>query len=161
MNPTGLPFEQPPAQPATSGSKEAVNVPAILIMVMAGIGVLTTLIGLIARNPEQVQESMSQLDKVINDPNMAGMRSFFQALKSMSEFSVKYGVVLNLVSLVIDGVMLYGAFQMRQLKSWGLALAAAILVMLPLGGCCCALGLPVGIWAVVVLMRADVKADFT
>jgi ABC-type proline/glycine betaine transport system permease subunit len=50
---------------------------------------------------------------------------------------------------------------MRQLKGRGLAIAGAILAMIPLFTCCCCvIGLPVGIWALVVLMNAEVKAAF-
>jgi hypothetical protein len=50
-------------------------------------------------------------------------------------------------------------WRMRQMKSYGLAVVAAILAILP-----CTFGwflaLPVGIWALVVLQNAEVREAF-
>jgi hypothetical protein len=70
------------------------------------------------------------------------------------------GVCGALVGLVLGGVILAGALQMRNLRNWGLALAGSIVAMLPCHGCCI-LGLPFGIWAVVVLAKPEVKNAFT
>lgn len=55
--------------------------------------------------------------------------------------------------LILGGLCLYG------LRSYGLALAASILALLPLSPCC-ALGLPVGIWALNTLLDPEVKVAF-
>jgi hypothetical protein len=49
--------------------------------------------------------------------------------------------------------------KMRQLRSYGLAVLAAIAALLPLGPQWL-ISLPMGIWALAVLARADVKAAF-
>jgi len=123
------------------------NVPSILIMVMAGIGVLSALYGVIAGGglPPEV------LDNPQLTPEMKRM------LVSIGGAG-RWG---NLIGLVLDGVCIYGALQMRQLKSFGLSMASAIIIMLPCGGCCCLLGLPVGIWALTILNKPEVKASFT
>lgn len=56
--------------------------------------------------------------------------------------------------------VLYAALQMRQLKNWPLSMAGAIVALVPCFACCC-LGLPVGIWALVVLNKPEVRAAFT
>jgi len=43
---------------------------------------------------------------------------------------------------------------------WPLAMTASILSMLNFGNCCCLLGIPVGIWALVILLMPDVKEAF-
>lgn len=53
-----------------------------------------------------------------------------------------------------------GGVKMKGLQSRGLAVTAAILAMLPCNPCCL-LGLGMGIWAVVVLGRDDVKNAFS
>ena len=40
------------------------------------------------------------------------------------------------------------------------AVLASILAMFNVDSCCCLLGMPVGIWSLIVLMRPDVKAMF-
>jgi hypothetical protein len=63
------------------------------------------------------------------------------------------------IKLALDALTIYGAWQMRQLRNWGLSLTGAIVAMLPCS-ICCILGLPIGIWAVVVLIDGDVKRAF-
>jgi hypothetical protein len=49
---------------------------------------------------------------------------------------------------------------MQSLRSYEFALTAAILAMVPCLTPCCLIGLPFGIWAVVVLSKAGVKSQF-
>ena len=55
-------------------------------------------------------------------------------------------------------VMLIGGIKMKKLESYGLAMTASILAMIP--GMSCILALPFGIWSLVVLLRPEVKAAF-
>jgi hypothetical protein len=61
--------------------------------------------------------------------------------------------MLNLF-IIVCGV------QMMKLKSWGMAVAGSVLAMLNFGSCCCALGIPVGIWSLSVLMSPNVISIF-
>ena len=56
-------------------------------------------------------------------------------------------------------IVLIGALNMRKLQNYGLSMTASILVMLPCSACC-VLGLPFGIWSIVVLNDAGVKQHF-
>jgi hypothetical protein len=56
--------------------------------------------------------------------------------------------------------MLIGGIKMKSLRGWGWALAGSILAIFP-GMCCCCTGLLPGIWALVVLLNADVKQAFS
>ncbi len=60
------------------------------------------------------------------------------------------GLVLGLIGLVLYVVAIVGALKMKDLQSYGMSMASAVIVMLPCS-CCCLTGLPVGIWAVLVL----------
>ena len=64
-----------------------------------------------------------------------------------------------LSSFVVGGVIIGGALKMYRLESWGFALAASILSVIP---CvvCLLYGLPIGIWSLVVLNDPNVKAAF-
>ncbi len=69
--------------------------------------------------------------------------------------------VLDIVVLLLGPVVILGAVQMLRRKMYGFVRFTAILAMLPLSThCCCVLGLPMGIWALVILNRPDVKAMF-
>jgi hypothetical protein len=50
-----------------------------------------------------------------------------------------------------------GSAAMMAKKYYGLAMTGCILAMINIGNCCCVLGLPFGIWALVMLCRPDVK----
>lgn len=70
------------------------------------------------------------------------------------------GVVFGIIGIIIGVVILLGAMKMRKLESYGFAMTAAILTMIPCISPCCLLGLPIGIWALVVLLKPEVKAAF-
>ena len=74
------------------------------------------------------------------------------------DWSSPLNLTLNLVFLVLHGLIVWGGISMMSLRRWGLAMAAAVLAIFPCTSPCCCLGLPLGVWAVVVLSRADVKA---
>jgi hypothetical protein len=70
------------------------------------------------------------------------------------------GIVTGLLSLAIGVAIFLGAMRMKSLTSYGFAMAAAVLAMVPCISPCCCLGLPAGIWAIVALMDQNVKASF-
>ena len=69
-------------------------------------------------------------------------------------------VLLGIVSAVISLVVLFGAVRMFRLRNYGFSVAAAIISMVPCCWNCALLGLPFGIWALVMLLRPEVKAAF-
>ena len=70
------------------------------------------------------------------------------------------GTISGLISLAVGAFILVGAFKMMKLRSYGMAVAASIIAMIPCVSPCCCLGLPFGIWALVVLSRREVKSAF-
>jgi hypothetical protein len=125
-----------------------VNAPAIGLMVTAGIGILAQLISIV----------MNVLGTGMNMASMAGDAGTPDAVAAMMGGTL--GVISSIMGILIGGLILFGAMKMRQLNNWGLALAASILAMIPCLSPCCCLGLPIGIWALVVLLDNNVKASF-
>jgi hypothetical protein len=70
------------------------------------------------------------------------------------------GIINSLFALAMSVLVLIGAMKMQSLRSFGFAFAAAILAMIPCLTPCCVLGLPFGIWALVVLNKPEVKSQF-
>jgi len=64
----------------------------------------------------------------------------------------------QILLMLITGVILYSAMRMMQLRNRRLAIAGAILAMIAAPGSI--IGLPMGIWALVVLCRHEVVAAF-
>jgi ABC-type proline/glycine betaine transport system permease subunit len=55
----------------------------------------------------------------------------------------------------------WAGFQMLKLKSWTAAVVANVLMMIPcFSSCCCIIGVPLGIWGLIVLFNKDVKSAF-
>jgi hypothetical protein len=63
-----------------------------------------------------------------------------------------------LVALVCNATILTGATKMKGLRSYGLAMTASIIALLPCTVCW--IGLPFGIWSLVVLNNPAVKDSF-
>jgi ABC-type proline/glycine betaine transport system permease subunit len=73
-----------------------------------------------------------------------------------------FGFVLFLGGAALSALIVYGAIKMMQLQSWGLSMTAAILAVIPcISSPCCVVGIPFGIWALVVLHRPEVRQAFT
>jgi hypothetical protein len=68
--------------------------------------------------------------------------------------------VTNAAGVAVAVLTIVGGLRMRALRSWGLALTGAILALMPCCSSCCCVGMPFGIWALVVLMKPEVKAAF-
>jgi len=119
------------------------NAPAIALIVVAAIGGLFQILGLLLN--------------ILGTGLATGMGGN-EALGNMMSGGI--GIGMGLVGLAMTVVVILGALKMKNGESYGFALAASIIAMVPCISPCCVLGLPVGIWALVVLLNADVKAAF-
>lgn len=73
-----------------------------------------------------------------------------------------YSVIFLLAVLaffMLNCFICLASVQMLKLKAFRQAIAASILAMVPCIGCC-VLGIPIGAWSLVVLMRDDVRGSF-
>lgn len=75
-------------------------------------------------------------------------------------FSVPVNIVLSSIGIIMSIIVLMGAIKMKGLENYGFAMAASIIALIPCTSPCCFLGLPFGIWALVVLCDPVVKASF-
>ena len=123
--------------------KEAVKVPAILLYVTAGLGLLTALFGI--------------LNNVLGLGIGATQGGRDGSLNMMMGGA---GLVFNVIGILVCAFIAYGAYKLMNLQSYGLVMAAIIVAMVPCVSPCCLVGLPVGIWALVVIMKPEIKAAF-
>lgn len=70
------------------------------------------------------------------------------------------GVVGGVVGIGADILVFAGALSLLRVSSYGLAMTGAIVAVIPCLSPCCILGIPFGIWALVVLNDESVKAGF-
>lgn len=63
----------------------------------------------------------------------------------------------SLFGMLLSIGMIVGGWAMLKRTSWALALTGAICALIPCSTCCC-IGLPFGVWALIVLLKPEVKA---
>lgn len=131
-----------------SAAAEKVKLPAIFLMVTAGLGALLAVISLFSH----------LFGAGLNLANLGGMGEGNERLVAMASGGM--GVFFSLVGLAMAGLVFFGASKMMKLELYGLAIAASVIAMIPCVSPCCLLGLPIGIWALVVLLNNEVKTAF-
>ncbi len=144
--PTGLPG-------ATFGGDrtsalEKVAGPATGLIIMGGLGLLVSLASLV----------MSVTGVDLNSFGMGGSPEAEQMTKMMGG---TIGAASAILGIAMGAVVLLGALKLKKLESYGFSLAASILAMLPCStSCCCLIGIPIGIWALVVINKPEIKSQF-
>ena len=86
-------------------------------------------------------------------PGFGIVHSVFSALGMPERFFIGNALMFSMATVPL---IIFGGTQMLQLRSFAWAMTGAILAIVS-GGL---LGIPVGIWALVVLLREDVRAHF-
>lgn len=130
---------------AGPSAEEQVRAPATGLVVVGIVGLVLSIGGLIA----------NLSGAVVNIP---GMDHNTELLTRTLSGTV--GIISTVVSLLLSAIILWGGMQMKALRNYPLAMAASILALVPCLSPCCLLGLPLGIWAAIVLGRPEVKAAF-
>ena len=131
---------------------QQVATPALLLMITGAIGALLALVsmgGSLVGGPQTLDPAL------LEGMDPAQAEQFMQIFNAMQGG----GIFMNIINIAVSGFIFYGGLQMKDLKGYGLSMGAAIVAIIPCFACCC-IGLPAGIWALVVLMRDDVKAAF-
>lgn len=70
------------------------------------------------------------------------------------------GIGISFVGILVAAFVIYASLKMKELTQWELSVAASVLAMIPCISPCCIVGLPIGIWCLVVLLRPEVRAAF-
>jgi hypothetical protein len=70
------------------------------------------------------------------------------------------GLLIFVLGFVAAPIIIYGAIKMLNGSNYGWAKAASILAIIPFTSCCFLIGAPIGIWALVVLSKPEVKLFF-
>jgi hypothetical protein len=127
-------------------ARERVLMPAIFLMIAGGLGfayaVFNAAVFFSGVNDNQPNPIFKEDPNLKNDPGYK---------------AVQYAVVIGTV--IGSALVFVGGLQMKNLKNRGFVMFTSILAMTPCN-CCCLLGLPFGIWALVVLNDETVKRAF-
>lgn len=143
--------------PAPKSAQEQLNVPSILLMlagVLGGLYFLMNIASSLTMNPDDVMKALDGMP----DPNV---RRMLEPFMKMSTGPQRFA--WPVIGLGANAFIIFGGLMMRQLKSWPMAMVAAVLATIPccFTGCCCVFSMPAGIWCLTLLLKDDVKAQFT
>ena len=146
-----IPSAPPPGvtmAPAASPSALAqVNGPAIGLIVTGGLNIALSIARAVM---SLLGVGMGALQNMQGD----GTQPMF--MKMMGTFGLLFGAIGFVGGLLI----LFGGIKMKKLESYGLVMTASIVAMVPCVSACCIVGLPIGIWAITVLSKPEVKGSF-
>jgi hypothetical protein len=134
-----------------SGSGEALQMvqgPAIGLIVTAALGFVAGALGIIMNLAGVTMGAMGGQQQSQEVPAWVNM------------MSGGLGIVSSLLGIVMSVVILMGALKMKRLENYTFAIIATVVAMVPCISPCCFVGLPIGIWALVVLNKPEVKGAF-
>lgn len=144
-NPFSTPNGPGAVPPKNSGSNADIIAPGIGLIIVGALGVLVALFGVI---------SALFIEPTIN-PDLPPEWQEFQ-----KGASGPLAAVIQGLGLIAASVVIVGGICMVRRTNYALALTGSILAIVNCVGGCCILGLPVGIWAIVILSQESVKRRF-
>ena len=157
----------------TTDPKQVVLVPAILLYIAAGFGLITACVplfmGIVLFVGGAASLSTSALPSPAPAPVVASTTPARSSWTASHGMNVSIYLVGSLLNFALYGFVAYGARRLQQLRSYGMVMTATILVLVPLCPCCFSncfaiplvlASLPAGIWTLVVILRPEVKAAF-
>ena len=131
-----------------------VRAPAIILIVLASLVTLQHVWGVIT-----AEKALADFRDLANDKDLPPqLRDTFQQFGKL--MTVQQIVITNSVIAAASLISLLGGIQMLRLRTYGLAVAGAILGLNPLSCPCCMAQVPIAIWALVILFRSDVRMAF-
>jgi putative exporter of polyketide antibiotics len=154
---------QPSVQPGPmvtkpGGSSGKASAAGIALMIVGGLGLLFILGSLIfnmVMGPNAQAEQMKQFE---------GNEQMKEIIERMENAGPVMDTVFTIIGIVNSCLILVAGYMMRKMTNYKLALVGAICAAVPCltpMDCCCLIEVGIGIWALVVLMQADVKAMFS
>ncbi|MCM3904553.1 MAG: hypothetical protein ND866_22880 [Pyrinomonadaceae bacterium] len=126
--------------------RKRLQLPAIGLIVVGALNALSAFLLLLGR----LNSIVKGRDPVITDED--------RRLGYM--FAIIFFPIVSLISLAASPIIIFGGVQMLRVRRYSIVLWAAILALIPLTSVCCIPGIPLGIWALIVLRHPEVRAAF-
>lgn len=126
--------------------RRRLQLPAIGLIVVGALNLLSGLVLILGRLVSIVKGR----DPVITDED--------RRLGYM--FAIIFFPIVSLISIAASPIIIFGGIQMLRARRYSIALWAAVLALIPLTSVCCIPGIPIGIWALIVLRNPEVRAAF-
>jgi hypothetical protein len=139
-------YEDRPRRSGRDRARERVALPAIFLMIIGGLGLSLGVLNAVLEALDLGGPNPFVAPEQANDPQFQQMEKVLKVV----------GPILNILWGLI---VLAGGWQMKILKNRGFVLFSCVWAMLPCNGCCL-LGIPFGIWAIIVVNDESVKRAF-
>jgi hypothetical protein len=138
----------------------AVLMPATLLVLVGALSLVSALFELIQLDsvPGKMDQQMEEVkaNKDLTDDERDQWIDIFAAIKESAE--QKTLLIVYIINIGSAIVIVVGGRKMMRLSGLALPSISSVLAMVPCTiGCCCLLGIPVGIWSLVVLSRPSVR----
>jgi len=147
--PTAPPPPPPTGPTPTVNARQQVEGPAIGLIITGAVGILleaaSLLLNLIGVGASGLSSELGDLGEYD---------------RYMSFMGGSMGIFFAFVGLLVSVFVIWAALKMRSLEKRTMAVVASIVAMIPCLGPCCLIGIPIGIWSLVVLMKPEVQQAF-
>ena len=161
------PFRPPPlGYPDVSATwaRQRVQTPAMFLMIVGGLNLLVTLYFVVnglytaLTPPERLAESQAAMARVLGAKEEVDKKTPAE-LRSQGILVSAVGAGLTFVCALLS---ILGGWRMYRLRSYGLSVVGAVSAAIPCLSlsACCGLGEGVGLWALIVLMKPEVRDAF-
>jgi hypothetical protein len=147
--PTAPPPPPPTGPTPTVNARQQVEGPAIGLIITGAVGILLGAGSLLLN---LVGIGASGLSSELGDYGDYDRYASFA--------SSGMGIFFAFIGLCVSAFVIWAALKMKNLENRTLAVVASIVAMIPCLGPCCLIGLPIGIWSLVVLMKPEVQQAF-
>lgn len=150
----------PPRHESYPDPRSAIRPPAVTMIVITGLVLLLQFFSVFMRISGAGTENWREMpffQEILTNPEFQelDLEPLLDILSSDNYFFAQWAI-----QFLISVFILYGAKQMYNLKSWGVSMAASVMFMIPCISPCCCLGIPVGIWSLIVLYKDHVQDAF-
>jgi len=143
------------AKLSTPGTLMILTAVLLILLSLVGIGIMVSgfdvSIPILEFFATLVPQGSPEHKQILNDLE--------EAKKRDRTFEYVQNGVMTVIAITLNILMLIAGLRMKSMRSYTLCMMGAIAGIIPLNSCCC-LGFPIGLWALITLMNADVKAAF-
>ena len=154
-------YEPEPAMgPGPDEVRSQLMGPGIGLIVVSSISLLWMIISVVSGtdNTEIYNQFMEEFRRSMveqgNEVDMEQMEQIFDILLAIQ-------VPIIILQFMALSLSLTAGINMIRLHAWKLSVAGSIAALIPcFNGACCCIAIPLGIWALVVLNKDDVKQFF-
>jgi hypothetical protein len=153
LNPYTSPsgYSSSPSKPSRSSGRSGAQ---ITTMVCGGFLIFYAIVQLVLAIVMMAMRGATMMPALGQLPVDADQRAFMVGSTIVS-------IIVVGLTILVSVIILIGAIQMMRFKTWGLALTASILTFLPCNGAFCCIGIPLGIWGIIMLSLRDVREAFS